>query len=191
MTPDARTRLTRDDWLDAGLRALCRKGPDALRAEPLARGIGVTKGSFYWHFTDLAAYHTALLARWEAHSLAAMQAVTEAAGSETLRLRRLCQSISNAASAVGGDDTGAAAAEPAIRAWSPGSAAARDSVARVDASRLAQLQHLLSALGIRNPEMARILLAAATGMAAIAPPANGSDNAEAVGSLVDLVLALR
>ena len=48
----ASTRTPRSSWIDAGLRALAAGGPDAVRIEPLARALGVTKGGFYWHFDD-------------------------------------------------------------------------------------------------------------------------------------------
>ena len=60
-----RPRLTRDDWLLTGLTALCEGGPGTLGAEPLARRVGATKGSFYWHFKDVPDFHGQLLGRWE------------------------------------------------------------------------------------------------------------------------------
>jgi len=58
-------RLGKDDWLRAARRALLERGPDAVRVEPLARDLGVTKGSFYWHFADRADLLEALLVEWE------------------------------------------------------------------------------------------------------------------------------
>jgi AcrR family transcriptional regulator len=48
----ALTRTPRSSWIDEGLRALASGRPDAVRIEPLARALGVTKGGFYWHFHD-------------------------------------------------------------------------------------------------------------------------------------------
>ena len=45
-------RLNRTDWLDAALTSLVRGGIEGVRVERLARDLGVTKGSFYWHFED-------------------------------------------------------------------------------------------------------------------------------------------
>jgi len=59
------SRLSRDRWIDAGFRALTEKGPQALKAEPLARGLNTTKGSFYWHFKDVPAFQAEMLACWE------------------------------------------------------------------------------------------------------------------------------
>ncbi|MFX8079173.1 TetR/AcrR family transcriptional regulator, partial [Acinetobacter baumannii] len=57
-------QLSAQDWVDLGLKALAKSGFTALKAEPLARAMGVSRGSFYWHFADIGAYHTAVLARW-------------------------------------------------------------------------------------------------------------------------------
>ena len=58
-------RLAREDWLRAARLALLTRGVDAVRIEALARDLGVTKGSFYWHFTDRADLLDALLREWE------------------------------------------------------------------------------------------------------------------------------
>ena len=64
----APTRTPRGSWIDAGLRALAAGGPDAVRIEPLARALGVTRGGFYWHFEDRRALLEAMLDTWERRS---------------------------------------------------------------------------------------------------------------------------
>jgi len=56
--------LTRDDWISAAWDMLGENGLDGVRVEPLARSLGVTKGSFYWHFKDRQQLMEALLDRW-------------------------------------------------------------------------------------------------------------------------------
>jgi AcrR family transcriptional regulator len=51
----AHVRTPRSRWIDAGLDALAMGGPGAVRIEPLAQALGVTKGGFYWHFDDRGA----------------------------------------------------------------------------------------------------------------------------------------
>jgi AcrR family transcriptional regulator len=58
-------RLTRDDWLDAAFQAVVEGGFDKLRVLTIADTLGVTRGSFYWHFADHADLLAALLARWQ------------------------------------------------------------------------------------------------------------------------------
>lgn len=57
--------LTREAWADAALDALARGGPKAVAVEPIARELGVTKGSFYHHFSGRDELIRAALARWE------------------------------------------------------------------------------------------------------------------------------
>jgi AcrR family transcriptional regulator len=59
-------RLSRDDWLDAAFQAVVEGGFDQVRVLLLAAALGVTRGSFYWHFVDHADLVSALLARWRA-----------------------------------------------------------------------------------------------------------------------------
>jgi AcrR family transcriptional regulator len=66
MTPQrgAGHRLSVEDWIQAGFAILTDSGPNALRVDALCDRLGVTKGSFYWHFADLPAYRTALVEAW-------------------------------------------------------------------------------------------------------------------------------
>src|SRR5215467_13391709 len=64
-TDVSRTQLSAQDWTDAALRALADGGVAAVRIDVLARGLGVTRGSFYWHFADRDALLRAALDQWE------------------------------------------------------------------------------------------------------------------------------
>jgi len=64
--PQERTgRLSADDWASAALDLIAEQGVAAVAVEPLARRLGVTKGSFYWHFPSREALLVAALERWE------------------------------------------------------------------------------------------------------------------------------
>ena len=60
-----RQSLTADDWATAALDAMAAGGLESVAIEPLARQLGVTKGSFYWHFANRDALIRAALERWE------------------------------------------------------------------------------------------------------------------------------
>src|SRR5436190_1147566 len=64
----APTRTPKSTWIDAGLQALAAGGPDAVRIEPLAQRLGVTRGGFYWHFGGRDAFLGELLDTWERRS---------------------------------------------------------------------------------------------------------------------------
>src|SRR5947209_6670881 len=74
-------QLTAKDWLDEGLKTLAGSGFTALKAEPLAKAMGVSRGSFYWHFKDIGAYHAAILKHWR--EVAAEQVIANLEASST------------------------------------------------------------------------------------------------------------
>jgi AcrR family transcriptional regulator len=61
---ETNSRLSVDDWIQAGFTILAEEGIKALKIDRLCRRLGVTKGSFYWHFTDIARYRAALVQAW-------------------------------------------------------------------------------------------------------------------------------
>jgi len=63
MTPDR--SLDAERWAQAALDAFEQGGAAAVAVEPLARALGVTKGSFYWHYKSRQALLAAAVARWE------------------------------------------------------------------------------------------------------------------------------
>jgi len=63
---DRPQRLSALDWAHAALDVIAEEGVAAVAVEPLARRLGVTKGSFYWHFPSREALLLAALERWEA-----------------------------------------------------------------------------------------------------------------------------
>jgi len=57
--------LTASDWAEAALQLIAEAGLGALTVSTLASRLGVTKGSFYWHFKGRPELLSAALARWE------------------------------------------------------------------------------------------------------------------------------
>lgn len=64
-----RVTLCAEDWERAALELISEQGVPALAVEPLARRMGITKGSFYWHFANREALLEKALLRWEEHDL--------------------------------------------------------------------------------------------------------------------------
>ena len=58
-------RLSRDDWLNAAIRELDEHGVDGIKVVVLAKKLGATSGSFYWHFKSQPDLLAALLQVWE------------------------------------------------------------------------------------------------------------------------------
>ena len=57
-------KLSREDWINRGLQVLAEEGMEAVRVEPLAKRLNVTKGSFYWHFKNRQALLLEILQAW-------------------------------------------------------------------------------------------------------------------------------
>ena len=83
----SRTRLSREDWIDAALHALADGGPPAVAVERLAARLQTTKGSFYWHFKDREALITEALATWEREETDALIEEMKRIGDPVERLR--------------------------------------------------------------------------------------------------------
>ena len=84
-----RARLSAQDWEQGALELIAEQGVGALAVEALARRLGVTKGSFYWHFRNRDALLHAALERWEEHDEAEVLAKIEPIDDPRERLREL------------------------------------------------------------------------------------------------------
>jgi AcrR family transcriptional regulator len=62
-----RITLSAADWEREALELIAEQGVQALAVEPLARRMGITKGSFYWHFSSRESLLEKALSRWEEH----------------------------------------------------------------------------------------------------------------------------
>lgn len=141
----AGTKLQPDDWVVAGFRALARSGPQAVGVEALARELKATKGSFYWHFADLAALKLAMLQTWEQLATTDITAAVKSSGlSARDQLFLLVEKVSITPS----EEFGGNAIEPAIREWGRAEPLARAALERVDRQRLADLREFLRAAGL-------------------------------------------
>ena len=85
----ARTRLRREDWVEAALEAIAEGGLAAVAVVPLAERLGATKGSFYWHFPSRQALIEAALAAWEQTTTSAVIAEIEAVADDPRQQLRL------------------------------------------------------------------------------------------------------
>src|SRR5712691_12076500 len=137
-------QLSAKDWLEQGLRTLASYGFTALKAEPLAKAMGVSRGSFYWHFADIGAFHAAILKHWREVAAEQIIANLDAASDNRDRLPLLLRQ------AFGGK----LALENAVRTWATVDPAARSAVQAIDRRRLAYVESMLRASGF-SPGVAR------------------------------------
>jgi AcrR family transcriptional regulator len=90
-------RLTADDWANEALEQIAEQGVASVAVEPLARRLGVTKGSFYWHFPSRDALLQAALERWEAAEQEAVFGSLEQVADPRERLRALFRLVAHEA----------------------------------------------------------------------------------------------
>jgi AcrR family transcriptional regulator len=133
---DMTEQLSADDWIKAGLKALAKSGFTALKADPLARAMGVSRGSFYWHFADLGAFHAGLLKRWR--EVAADEIIAEVEATDADPLEALLRRTFGARLEL----------ERAVRNWAAFDAAAQAAVRAIDRRRLDYIETLLERRGL-------------------------------------------
>jgi AcrR family transcriptional regulator len=129
-------QLSADDWIRQGIKALTKSGFTALKADPLAKVMGVSRGSFYWHFADLGAFHAAVLKRWREIAAEEIIAGIEADSDEPLKalLRRTFGARLDL--------------ERAVRNWAAFDPAVQAAVRAIDRRRLDYIEAMLQRRGL-------------------------------------------
>ncbi len=94
---DRAPRLSAEDWANAALDQIAEQGLAGLAVESLARRIGVTKGSFYWHFPSREALLQSALERWEKIEQETVFGQLEAIADPRERLRALFKLVAHEA----------------------------------------------------------------------------------------------
>lgn len=135
----SRNTLTANAWIEAAFRALTLGGPQAIRAEAIARNLNVSKGSFYWHFANVDALKSQMLQHWKMEATDnIILALEENTMSPDDRLRQLVEVATGEANAR----YGGVMAEAAIRDWARYDTLAAQTVKAVDVERLDYLNLL-------------------------------------------------
>jgi AcrR family transcriptional regulator len=131
-------KLSRINWIDCGIKVLSESGVDAVRVEPMARLLNVTKGSFYWHFKNREALLDAVLQEWvsrETNSI--IEQVEKLGGDAISKLRYLFE--------LAVRDNGQL--EHAIRAWATNDPKTAEILAQIDKRRLEYTRDLFLQAG--------------------------------------------
>lgn len=141
---EPRGPLTPADWIARATELLVSEGIEAVRVDVLARRIGVTRGSFYWHFKDREDLLRHLLDAWRSaatgHSDGRRPVLSDA-------MRTMVLAPCWAAHA-----RRAAGVELAIRGWARRDRKVRRAVAEVDQSRISCMAQILTVLGFSTAE---------------------------------------
>lgn len=136
-------RLDPDAWVKAAYEMFEEGGVGAVRIDPLAKRLGITRGSFYWHFKDRAALIRAVLNRWvELETERTITANEDEGGDASERLLRLLRTCAS-------DD---GRLEVGVREWATGDKEAREIIRRMDERRVGYMAALAREAGASEHE---------------------------------------
>lgn len=133
-----RNHLRRRDWTDLGLEVLEHEGFTAITAQSLARRLGVSRGSFYWHFSDIGDFEAALIARWREIIFAALDRVLADIESPVARFETLMRRTLASRRRL----------ELAFRAWGAVNETVAEALIGVDARRTDNMTRFLTDAGV-------------------------------------------
>lgn len=133
-------RLSREDYLRAGLEILGEAGSDGLTISALCERLKVTKGSFYHHFEGMPGFHASVLEFWESEHNDAVIAASQADVDAVWLVPTLTEIAVSLPHAT----------EAALRAWGKSNPDVAACQARVDAARQRRILEVLRALGLEE-----------------------------------------
>ncbi|MEL6515988.1 MAG: TetR/AcrR family transcriptional regulator [Pseudomonadota bacterium] len=157
--------LTSEDWLNLALVELKDHGYNALKAQPLAKKLGVTRGSFYYHFESLETFHAAVIGHWSQNTSGQIAQAAQEVSDPRAALDDLLQKTLCSGEVL----------ERAIRSWSTVDLAVADAVEQVDEERIGVAEGLLIKAGVEGrtaKARAKLLYWAAIGRLMLPFPTN-------------------
>ncbi len=162
-------------------------GEGAIKVEPIARQMQVSKGSFYWHFKDLNGLKASMLAHWA--KVATFEAIAQVEMEEDEGRARLFALI-DLATGPQNKEYGGSSAEAAIRNWARFDKKAAGVVKKIELARLGFVAELFEQAGQsaeRAQQNARLLYGAMIGLEQL-PGANGVKTRKGLGLLLEKLL---
>lgn len=133
-------------WLDAAYEALVARGVEAVKVAPLAEQLGLSRTSFYWHFTDRDALLAGLIARWKGKNTGALVSRCEAPAVT------VTEAVLNLFDCWIDPDLFDSRLEFAIRTWALNDAKLAVTLAREDGERIAAIARMLGRFGYSADE---------------------------------------
>ncbi|TDC14773.1 TetR/AcrR family transcriptional regulator [Actinomadura bangladeshensis] len=140
-----RARVARRDWIEAAYQELARAGERGVTINALAARLGVTKGSFYWHFTDRPELMRALLDRWAHERTDEVLALFLGSTTDPRERLRRIQALGREVAPI----------DRAMRLWAQHEPAAEEAVRHADRALLGHIAACLEDLGF-DAEDARL-----------------------------------
>ena len=138
-------RLTPEDWIRAAIEGLLKRGAQGVRIASLARELGVTPGSFYWHFRDRDAFRDEVLQYWVKQMIARAASAAGHVGSGVEQLRALPDILM---------DRRLPDYDTAMRTWALSESVVAAAVAKADELRMRRLTGMLNEAGFSREDAA-------------------------------------
>ena len=138
-------RLSREQWLHRALEVLAREGSARLSIEHLSAALGVSRGSFYWHFADRSDFVHALLDYWhETYTLPVAQKIGAEGGDAEDKLRRLILAV---------HDQDLSRFDMPLRVWASHNPEVATLIERTDQFRMDFVRNLFADMGFEGREL--------------------------------------
>jgi len=172
-------RLTKSDCVEHGLRTLAHHGANALKVGPIATQLKVSRGSFYWHFQDIADFRSQVLQCWQERTTEQVIRDLEAAKAEPNRLKHLIRRAFVTKRGL----------ERAVRSWAAEDRDVAATVAAVDTRRVSYIAEMLVAAGVerrRALPRATFIYWAYLGQPIVMDPHHASISAPSLDEISDL-----
>ncbi|MFD0899648.1 TetR/AcrR family transcriptional regulator [Actinomadura sediminis] len=174
----ARTKASRRDWIEAAYGELARTGERGVTINALASRLGVTKGSFYWHFKDRTELVRALFDRWAHERTDEMLGLALGTTADPRERLRRVQALGREIAPV----------DRAMRLWARREPAAEEAVRHADRALLGHIAACLRDLGFAPDDArlrAQLMLRAWVGGYLVPAPPGAPDQDE---RMLDLLL---
>lgn len=138
-------RLGKEEWLSRALEHLAKEGREKLTIDRLVAALGVTKGSFYWHFTSRKDFHDQLLQYWdERFTQSVIGELAQLDGDPAAQLWKLMEVVF---------ENDLTRYDLVVRAWAAQDAEIADYVQRVDQTRTRVVRGLFKEMGFTGVQL--------------------------------------
>lgn len=134
-------RLTKQDWILHGFEVLRADGHLGLKADRMVKTLGVSRGSFYWHFADIQTFHAALIVAWREQINKDVIAQLQLMADTTDQIRALIERIFTMSRPL----------ERGMRMWAGANPMVDQAIREIDGMRRAFVYNIFLGLGLPKP----------------------------------------
>jgi AcrR family transcriptional regulator len=157
-----KTRVRRSDWIEAGLWLLAEKGLESVTIDRLCAKLGVTKGSFYWHFKGSQEYLQSMADYWS-NTADFLDTLGTSDKDDWEQIREIARRVG---------DLGYGRIDKAMRVWADNCSETAESVRKTDRDVIQFVSEKLVNIGLVHADakiLSEMIVASGIGLASIDP----------------------